>query len=293
MSGAVSLTVGAEWPILEALMRSVIARRRLFSTAHLYEQNAFSPDKNREVFGACYSKYGHGHNYVLEVFVEGPIDQETGLVVNVNDLDVIMKTVIQPFDHRHISFDHPDFKNTIPTTENLTAHLYEKVKVELKKQLPLLSLNRIRLFETDDLWATAHATTSPKKGFEITREFKICSMHHLENAQWSESKNKDYYGMCYGTHGHDYQVRVTVSGSLDSRTGLAVDRDRLDQILEKEIGSKYHAVDLNKMFANTSCEQLAAEFFSILKPLLPTLVRVGIQETRKNYFEFPPAAGTA
>jgi 6-pyruvoyltetrahydropterin/6-carboxytetrahydropterin synthase len=274
-------------------MDTVIARRRLFSTAHLYEQKTFSPEKNREVFGACYSKHGHGHNYVLEVFVEGPIDPETGLVINVNDLDTLMKTVVEPFDHKHISFDHPDFKDTVPTTENLAAHLSAKVKEELAKLHPTLKLNRIRLFETDDLWATVHADSNPKSGFEITREFVICSMHHLENAKWSPVENVKYYGICYGTHGHDYHVQVTVSGKLDARTGLALDRDHLDRVLETEIRSKYHGVDLNRLFANTSCEQLAVEFYKILRPSLPTLVRVGIQETRKNYFEFPPAAGAA
>jgi 6-pyruvoyltetrahydropterin/6-carboxytetrahydropterin synthase len=272
-------------------MKTVIARRRLFSTAHLYEQKAFTPEKNRDVFGACYSQHGHGHNYTLEVFVEGPIDAETGLVINVNDLDVVMKKVVEPFDHKHISFDHPDFKDTIPTTENLTTHLFEKIKAEMALQHPTLSLNRIRVYETDDLWATSHAKTEARRGFEFTREFEICSMHHLENAKWSPNENKAYYGICYGTHGHDYLVRVTLAGLLDETTGLTLDRDHLDQILEDQIKSKYHGVDLNRLFQNTSCEQLAVEFYQILKPYLPTLVRVGIQETRKNYFEFPPAAG--
>jgi len=272
-------------------MNTVIARRRLFSTAHLYEQKAFSPEKNREVFGACYSKYGHGHNYVLEVFVEGPIDKETGLVINVNDLDVVMKKVVEPFDHKHISFEHPDFKDVVPTTENLTTHLYKKIETEVANLQPALKLNRIRLFETDDLWATAHATQKRKTGFEITREFVICSMHHLENSNWSPDANKSYYGICYGTHGHDYHVQVTVAGQMDPTTGLSLNRDQLDRTLNDLIRSKYHGVDLNKLFANTSCEQLAVEFFHILKPAIAGLVKVGIQETRKNYFEFPPAAG--
>lgn len=271
-------------------MNPVIARRRLFSTAHFYEQKAFTPERNREVFGACYTPHGHGHNYVLEVFVEGPIDPAHGLVINVNDLDDVMKTVIEPFDHHHINFDVPAFRDKVPTTENLAAYFEREVRAELAKAHPSLKLNRIRLFETDDLWAVA-GPALVARGFEFTREFTICSMHHLENAAWSPRENAEFYGICYGTHGHDYHVRVTVRGELDTRTGAIVDRDQLDAVLAREITSKYHAVDLNKLFKNTSCEQLAVEFYSILKPHLPGLVRVGIQETRKNYFEFPPAAG--
>ena len=272
---------------------TVIARRRLFSTAHLYEQKSFTADENRDVFGACYSKHGHGHNYVLEVFVEGPIDPDTGIVINVNELDDMMKKILEPFDHRHLSFDHPDFKDTVPTTENIASHLFAKMKAELAFRHASLLLNRIRLFETDDLWVTVFSKSAPKKGFEFTREFEICSMHHLENAKWTPKENKDYYGICYGTHGHDYHVQVTITGQLDRRTGLITDRDRFDTVLNDKIRSKYHGVDLNKFFANTSCEQLAIEFYEILKPSLPTLVRVSIQETRKNYFEFPAATGAA
>jgi 6-pyruvoyltetrahydropterin/6-carboxytetrahydropterin synthase len=270
-------------------MNPAIARRRQFSTAHLYNQQLFTPQQNLETFGACYSKYGHGHNYTLEIFVEGPIDPENGLVINVNDLDAILKVVCEPFDHKHISFEHPVFKTTVPTTENLTQYFYEQVELALFEQQPQLKLNRIRLFETDDLWSTARAGSSvAPKGFELTREFVIRSIHHLENAKWTASENKDFYGICYGTHGHDYRVQVTCGGTVDPATGLTLNRDAFDALLEKEIRSKYDGVDLNKRFKNTSCEQLAVEFYQILKPLLPNLKKIGIQETRKNYFEFPP-----
>lgn len=278
-------------------MNSVIARRRLFSTAHIYEQKAFTPEKNREVFGPCYSKYGHGHNYTLEMFVEGPIDATNGLVINVNDLDAIMKQVCEPFDHKHISFDVPAFKNTVPTTENLVAYFFTHLREALRVQHRHLSLNRVRLFETDDLWAIARADgianvkAASEKAFELTREYVIRAIHHLENKAWSPSENKNFYGICYGTHGHDYRVQVTCLGKMDVKTGLAFDRDQLDDLFEREIRLKYDGVDLNKRFKNTSCEQLAVEFYNILKPLTPGLSRVAIQETRKNYFEFPPDVG--
>lgn len=273
--------------------RPLIARRRVFSTAHFYEQKAYSPEQNQAVFGACYTPYGHGHNYTLEMFVEGPIDRETGLVVNVTDLDVILREVTAPFDHHHISFDVPAFKDKVPTTENLVTYFFGQMKTSLAKLHPTLVLNRIRLYETDEIWAEARSETPALKGFEVTRQIVIRSIHHLENKSWTPAENKNIYGICYGTHGHHYKVQVTCRGALDSKTGLAIGRDELDQLLEKEIRVKYDGVDLNRRFPNTSCEAIAVEFHKILEPHLPAgaLVKVGIQETKKNYFEFPPEVG--
>lgn len=286
----------------------LIARRRTFSTAHFYEQKKFTPEQNRAVFGACYTPYGHGHNYTLEMFVEGPIDSETGLVVNVTDLDVILKKVTADFDHHHISFDVPAFRDVVPTTENLISHFFNEIEKSLGALHPTLKLNRVRLYETDEIWAeargTRHAAAMPVQAgrsadaqtnhCEVTRQFVIRSIHHLENTAWTPEENRRVYGICYGTHGHHYKIQVTCRGPIDASTGMAVDRTKLDQILEREIRSKYDGVDLNKRFANTSCEALAVEFHKILEPRLSAelnggaLVKIGVQETRKNYFEFPP-----
>lgn len=130
----------------------VIARKVHFSSAHFYNQEKFSHEENLRVFGRCYTPYGHGHNYVLEAFIEGPIDPATRLVMNLFDLDRILKNVVDHLDHQHLNFDVAYFKSTIPTTENISFYLWGITKAALSKEFPNLSLNRIRLFETDDLW---------------------------------------------------------------------------------------------------------------------------------------------
>jgi 6-pyruvoyltetrahydropterin/6-carboxytetrahydropterin synthase len=271
----------------------VIARRTTFSTAHLYEQKTFTPEQNAKVFGACYSKHGHGHDYVLEVFVEGTLDEATGLVINVTDLDIVMKKVVAPFDFKHVNFDVPDFEDTVPTTENLASYFHSKISEELEEMPGELKLNRIRLFETEDLWSEVRTNEPPdvEPSFEVTRQVEIRSMHHLENPFWSDEENRRVFGICYGLHGHNYRIQVTCRGDeVDEKSGLIVDRDDMDEILQKEIVAPYDGVDLNQRFVNTSCEALAYEFFKLLEPHFTSrLVRVGIQETRKNYFEFPPA----
>jgi 6-pyruvoyltetrahydropterin/6-carboxytetrahydropterin synthase len=132
--------------------RSLIARRMLFSCAHFYKQDRFSDAENARVFGQCYTPYGHGHNYVLEVFVDGPIDPTTRLVMNLAELDDCMKLVTAPLDHRHLNFDVAEFSQTIPTTENIALYLRQKLLGWIQSHAPNLNLTRLRLYETDDLW---------------------------------------------------------------------------------------------------------------------------------------------
>jgi 6-pyruvoyltetrahydropterin/6-carboxytetrahydropterin synthase len=124
---------------------------------------------------------------------------------------------------------------------------------------------------------------------ELTQEVLIRSIHHLSHPELTEQENRALYGQCFGTHGHHYKIRVVVSSPLDEASGLIFDRDRLKGILDEKIVRPYDGVDLNRIFGNTACEALAVEFFRLLEPAFPSgvLVRVGIQETRKNYFEYP------
>jgi 6-pyruvoyltetrahydropterin/6-carboxytetrahydropterin synthase len=127
-----------------------LSRRIGFSSAHRYYQKKFSEEKNKQVFGRCYTEYGHGHNYILEVTLGGEVDKDTGMVINLVDVDRILKEVTDPLDHQHLNFDVPAFKETVPTTENIAKHCF----FEVKKRLPTgVNLVRTRLFENDSLWA--------------------------------------------------------------------------------------------------------------------------------------------
>lgn len=128
-----------------------LARRIHFSSGHRYYSPQLSEEENRRVFGSCYTEHGHGHNYILEAFVSGTIDPVTGMILNLADLDKILKVVTDPLDHHHLNFDIPYFKDIVPTTENLARYLHEKLTLELKAY-PGVHLEKIRLFEGDDLW---------------------------------------------------------------------------------------------------------------------------------------------
>ncbi len=127
-----------------------IARKIYFSSAHFYKNPEWSDEKNREVFGACFNPYGHGHNYTLEAVLEGQPDPVSGLVVNLVDVDRILKSVVAPLDHRHLNFEIGAFQSTIPTTENMAIYLYQQIQDQMG-ELPV-RLMKVRLYEEEGLW---------------------------------------------------------------------------------------------------------------------------------------------
>jgi 6-pyruvoyltetrahydropterin/6-carboxytetrahydropterin synthase len=119
-----------------------VTKRVEFCAAHVYANPAWSAEENRRVFG----KDGnlHGHNYVLEVTIEGDPSPETGMVMDLKRLkDLIVRVVVDRFDHRHLNVDVPYFKEKVPTPENLAVVIWELLEPELEG----CRLHRIRLQE--------------------------------------------------------------------------------------------------------------------------------------------------
>lgn len=134
-------------------MELSLARKTHFSCGHRYFNAKLSEEENKKIFGSCYSEHGHGHNYTLEAFFTGPIDSDTGMIINLRDIDQLLKTVTSTLDHKHLNFDHPYFKSVIPTTENICIYLFDKIKIELPNNI---KLKKIRLYENEDLWVDCH-----------------------------------------------------------------------------------------------------------------------------------------
>ena len=123
-----------------------IGRRTTFNAAHRLHNDNWSAEKNKDVFGKCNSPNYHGHNYVMETWVKGDINPETGFVINLTDLKKIIKEEIEDeFDHRNLNLDVPYFKELNPTAENIAKVIYEK----LKPRLQHYELT-IRLYETQN-----------------------------------------------------------------------------------------------------------------------------------------------
>lgn len=130
-----------------------LTRRVGFSAAHRYNRPDWSPERNRQVFGACNNPVGHGHNYVLEVTVRAPIDAETGFSTDLAELDgALHDAVVVPLDHQHINHAIPEFADggLVPTCENLLAWLWPRIAGALPGGSVLY---RLKLLEDDSLSA--------------------------------------------------------------------------------------------------------------------------------------------
>ncbi|GAB4231574.1 MAG: hypothetical protein Kow00109_03740 [Acidobacteriota bacterium] len=135
---------------VETEVEVVVCRRIRFSAGHRYYKPDWSEEKNREMFGRAYTPAGHGHNFILEAYVTGPIDPQTGMILNLRDLDSALRRVVEPLDHHFLNTDVPEFRDTVPTTENLAAYLYRAVAQSLDSGR--LRLVKVRLYEDEDLW---------------------------------------------------------------------------------------------------------------------------------------------
>ena len=128
-------------------MPSVRVTRRLhFSAAHRLHRDDWSEQRNREVFGLCASPNWHGHNYELDVTLEGPIDADTGFVFDLKRLrELAERVVIDDLDHRNLNLDVAWLAGVIPTTENLVVAIWNRLAAELPSTVRLA---RLILYET-------------------------------------------------------------------------------------------------------------------------------------------------
>ena len=135
-------------------MTLCLERRYRFSASHLYRRPEWSDEENRRRFGKCAIEPGHGHNYRLWVVVTGPVDPETGFIVDLGALDeVVRELVLEPLDHHHLNHAIPEFAagEQIPSSENLLTWIRQRVEPAIPGGARLHSL---RLAEDEDLAAT-------------------------------------------------------------------------------------------------------------------------------------------
>ena len=132
-----------------------LTRRATFSASHYYWNDAWTKEKNEQVFGLCARRNGHGHNYTLEVTVAGEPDPETGFVVDLKWLkDVMEREVLSAYDHRHFNLEVPEFaaSKLIPTTENIAIAAWNRL-VAAVTESGGARLSRVRIYETPEIFA--------------------------------------------------------------------------------------------------------------------------------------------
>jgi 6-pyruvoyltetrahydropterin/6-carboxytetrahydropterin synthase len=122
-----------------------ITRRATFAAGHILCRTDWSDAQNREVFGACVNE--HGHNYIVEVTVGGPVDAETGMVVNLRHVDAVLRReFIDAVDHRHLNRDVEFLRGVIPTAENVALAAFHRLEPHLKPA----RLLKVRVVESEN-----------------------------------------------------------------------------------------------------------------------------------------------
>jgi 6-pyruvoyltetrahydropterin/6-carboxytetrahydropterin synthase len=130
-----------------------LTRRATFSASHYYWNESWPAEKNERVFGRCANRNGHGHNYTLEVTVAGEPDPVTGFVVDLKWLKGVMeREVLSAYDHKHLNLDVPEFKQAIPTTENIAIAVWKRLE-PVVTAAEGARLSRIRVYETPEIFA--------------------------------------------------------------------------------------------------------------------------------------------
>ncbi len=126
-------------------MSLTVYRKAHFNAAHRLYKEGWSDAQNYEVFGKCSNPNYHGHNYELEVGVSGEIDPETGFLIDLKILkDIIVEEVEDPFDHKNLNIEVPDFKNLNPTVENIAIVIWNKLRARLDSKYDI----SVKLYET-------------------------------------------------------------------------------------------------------------------------------------------------
>lgn len=126
--------------------KAYFGRRYSVSASHRLHSDVLSAEENQAAYGKCNNPHGHGHNYVIEVVVGGPVEAQTGMVLNMADLDqVVEKRILERFDHTNLNLD-PLFLNRVPTTENLCTAVFGL----LENALPAGQLESVRVEETEN-----------------------------------------------------------------------------------------------------------------------------------------------
>ena len=127
-------------------MVTTVCRQEQFNAAHRLFNPNWTDEENKAYYGLCANPNYHGHNYKLIVKVTGEVNEETGYLIDLKEIkDLVKKHVIEPFDHRNLNLDVPEFKDRIPSAENIAYVIWHKLRQDINPSFDLA----IVLYETE------------------------------------------------------------------------------------------------------------------------------------------------
>ncbi len=249
---------------------------------------------------------GRGHDYHVELTVCGAIDAATGMVVNIKDVDAVLKAqVVGPLHGRLLDEEIPDL-GLPPTPENLVHFIWDRCEPALPQAG---CLSRVTLWPEAPLKAELSCLSAPLMPslqervtpmLTMTHTYDFSASHRLHSPFLSDMENAEIFGKCNwkNGHGHNYEVEVTLAGDADPRTGQLWNGMCLDKIVAEEVLVPYDHKHLNHDTAdfrelNPTSENLTQVIWNKLFRRLSRenmgnarLFRVAVRETARNYFEY-------
>ena len=128
-----------------------VTRKAEFSASHVCRLPSLNEEQNRALFADDANPSGHGHNFIVEVTVEGDPDPLTGMVIDLKDLkEMLEEEIVTPMDHRFLNYEVKPFDRVVPTAPNIAQEIWRRLDLRLHHTGAQLA--RVRLFETADLF---------------------------------------------------------------------------------------------------------------------------------------------
>jgi 6-pyruvoyltetrahydropterin/6-carboxytetrahydropterin synthase len=272
-----------------------LTRKIAFTAGHIYRGGGLGAGELDTLFGIAAEPSGHGHNYVLEVSAEGPVDPLTGMVVNIKDVDAELKKLLAPLDHRMLNVALPEFADGVPTTERLAQVLWAR----LPKRIGAARCTGLKLEEHPGLYVELN--WERPNMVHLTCAIEFAASHRLHSPQLSDEENRRVYGKCNNPngHGHNYVAEITVAGEPDARSGAIVNVGELERVLKEEIDARFDHKHLNLDTAffdekPSTAENIAIVIWELLNDKVPQcqpggqtrLHRVRLIETARSWFDY-------
>jgi 6-pyruvoyltetrahydropterin/6-carboxytetrahydropterin synthase len=136
--------------LLQKPRKIYVSRKIEFNAAHRLFNPLWTDDKNVEIYGKCSNKYGHGHNYLLEITICGIVHRDTGFLFDLKELkNILEEEIIARFDHCHLNHDVPELQACVPTTEVLAVLIWDILEERLHTiNNQEISLHEVKIYET-------------------------------------------------------------------------------------------------------------------------------------------------
>jgi 6-pyruvoyltetrahydropterin/6-carboxytetrahydropterin synthase len=129
-----------------------ITRKAEFSASHVCRLPGHSDEENHAIYGEAAHPHGHGHNYIVEVTLEGEPDPVTGMIMDLKKLkEILDREIVEPMDHRFLNYEVSPFDTVVPTAENVAQEIWRRLDRSLGGE-SVGKLRRVRLYETADLY---------------------------------------------------------------------------------------------------------------------------------------------